>query len=60
MKGKTVIAVAHRLSTINTMDRLLVMDGGAIIEDGTHQALLDAKGTYAKLWTMQSGGFLPK
>lgn len=60
MVGKTVIAVAHRLSTINHMDRLLVMDGGMIIEDGTHDALLDVGGVYAKLWGMQSGGFLPK
>ncbi|MFK7839584.1 MAG: ABC transporter ATP-binding protein [Bdellovibrionales bacterium] len=60
MTGKTVIAIAHRLSTINTMDRLLVMDKGAIIEDGTHEMLLKDKGVYAKLWTMQSGGFLPK
>jgi len=60
MKGKTVIAVAHRLSTINTMDRLLVMDGGQIIEDGTHDALLKTDGVYARLWGMQSGGFLPK
>ena len=60
MEGKTVIAVAHRLSTINTMDRLLVMDKGKIVEDGTHNELLALKGVYAKLWAMQSGGFLPK
>ena len=58
MRGKTVIAVAHRLSTINTLDRLIVMEDGQIIEDGTHAALLEQGGLYAKLWSMQSGGFL--
>jgi len=58
MRGKTVIAVAHRLSTINTMDRLLVMDQEKIVEDGTHDELLKINGTYARLWGMQSGGFL--
>jgi ATP-binding cassette subfamily B multidrug efflux pump len=58
MKGKTVIAIAHRLSTIAEMDRLIVMDEGRIIEQGTHAALLEKGGLYAKLWTRQSGGFL--
>lgn len=58
MKGKTVIAVAHRLSTINHLDRLLVMQDGQIIEDGQHDDLLKSDGLYSKLWTMQSGGFL--
>ncbi|MFO1171078.1 MAG: ABC transporter ATP-binding protein [Hyphomicrobiaceae bacterium] len=58
MEGKTVIAIAHRLSTIATMDRLVIMDDGAIIEQGTHQALLQRGGVYADLWTRQSGGFL--
>ncbi len=60
MQHKTVIAVAHRLSTISHLDRLLVMQGGAIIEDGAHDDLLSQGGLYAKLWAMQSGGFLPK
>ncbi len=60
MQGKTVIAVAHRLSTINRFDRLLVMDDGAIIEDGTHAELTTLDGVYNKLWALQSGGFLPK
>jgi ATP-binding cassette subfamily B protein len=58
MEGKTVIAVAHRLSTIAAMDRLVIMDKGAVVEDGTHRALLDKGGLYASLWQRQSGGFL--
>lgn len=58
MEGKTVIAVAHRLSTIAAMDRLLVMDKGRIVEQGTHKQLLRKNGLYAKLWSRQSGGFL--
>ncbi len=58
MDGKTVIAVAHRLSTLRQMDRIIVMSEGKIIEDGTHDDLIDAGGHYAKLWKMQSGGFL--
>ncbi len=58
MQGKTVIAIAHRLSTIAHLDRLLVVEDGYIIEDGTHSELLEHKGVYARLWSMQSGGFL--
>ncbi|CTQ60100.1 ABC transporter ATP-binding protein [Roseibium album] len=58
MKGKTVIAIAHRLSTIAAMDRLIVMDQGRIIEEGSHQELLEKNGLYAQLWQHQSGGFL--
>jgi ATP-binding cassette, subfamily B, multidrug efflux pump len=59
MEGKTVIAVAHRLSTIAAMDRLVVMDRGKIVEEGSHQDLLKKKnGLYASLWKRQSGGFL--
>jgi ATP-binding cassette subfamily B multidrug efflux pump len=59
MEGKTVIAVAHRLSTIAAMDRLVVMDKGRIVEEGTHAELLKKKkGIYASLWARQSGGFL--
>lgn len=58
MEGKTVIAIAHRLSTIAAMDRLVVVDNGKIIEQGTHQELLEQDGLYAKLWQRQSGGFL--
>ncbi|MBR6663811.1 MAG: ABC transporter ATP-binding protein [Alphaproteobacteria bacterium] len=58
MKGKTVIAVAHRLSTLKEMDRILVFDNGKIIEEGNHDELLNKQGKYAKLFKMQSGGFL--
>ena len=59
MENKTVIAIAHRLSTLRQMDRILVMEHGKIIEDGTHEELIaKPNGHYAKLWTMQSGGFL--
>ena len=58
MSGKTVIAIAHRLSTIAAMDRLIVMDRGAIVEEGTHRSLLADGGLYASLWARQSGGFI--
>ena len=59
MQGKTVIAVAHRLSTIAAMDRLVVMDKGRIVEEGTHSELVKKRGgIYAALWARQSGGFL--
>jgi ATP-binding cassette, subfamily B, multidrug efflux pump len=57
MEGRTVIAIAHRLSTICSMDRLIVLDRGRIVEEGTHEALLAARGHYAALWRRQSGGF---
>ncbi|HEY8873388.1 MAG TPA: ABC transporter ATP-binding protein [Stellaceae bacterium] len=58
MEGRTVIAIAHRLSTICRMDRLIVLDRGRIVEEGTHESLLAARGAYASLWRRQSGGFL--
>jgi ATP-binding cassette subfamily B protein len=60
MGKKTVIAIAHRLSTIAHLDRILVFDQGQIVEDGTHQQLLDKQGFYYRLWTMQAGGFMPE
>jgi ATP-binding cassette subfamily B multidrug efflux pump len=58
MEGKTVVAIAHRLSTIAAMDRLIVLEQGRIVEEGSHAALLERNGLYAKLWAHQSGGFL--
>ncbi|WP_299661335.1 ABC transporter ATP-binding protein [uncultured Ruegeria sp.] len=58
MQGKSVIAIAHRLSTIAQMDRILVMDGGRIVEQGGHSDLLAQGGLYAQFWARQSGGFL--
>jgi ATP-binding cassette subfamily B multidrug efflux pump len=55
-----VIAIAHRLSTIAAMDRLIIMDEGHIVEEGSHNALLERGGLYAELWARQSGGFLAK
>lgn len=59
MEDKTVIAIAHRLSTIKEMDRIIVMEGGKIVEDGPHDALVAKEGgLYARLWTHQAGGFI--
>ena len=58
MEGKTVLAIAHRLSTLTAMDRIIVMDKGQIVEVGTHEALLAQEGLYARYWHRQSGGFL--
>lgn len=58
MKNRTSIVIAHRLSTIAKLDRIIVLDDGKIVEDGTHTELLQKKGTYAKLWEHQSGGFI--
>ena len=58
MRGKTVLAIAHRLSTLSKMDRIIVMDQGHIVETGTHQALLEQGGLYHRYWKRQSGGFI--
>ncbi len=58
MDGKTVLAIAHRLSTLTEMDRIVVMDAGRIVEDGSHSELLARGGLYAQYWNLQSGGFI--
>lgn len=58
MQGKTTLIIAHRLSTLLYMDRILVFDKGRIVEDGTHQELLARDGLYKTLWNSQVGGFL--
>jgi ATP-binding cassette subfamily B protein len=58
MKDKTAIVIAHRLSTVQKMDRIIVLDQGKIVEDGPHEELLQNNSVYAKLWKHQTGGFL--
>ncbi len=60
IKGRTAIVIAHRLSTLANMTRILVFDKGQIIEDGSHEQLLQQDGRYAHMWRMQSGDFLPE
>lgn len=58
MQNKTSLVIAHRLSTLLHMDRILVFDKGSIVEDGTHEELLKRGGLYKQLWEAQVGGFL--
>ncbi|OCP37525.1 ABC transporter ATP-binding protein [Ensifer sp. LC163] len=58
MAGKTVIAIAHRLSTLTEMDRLVILEAGRIVETGSHAELVAKGGLYADLWSRQSGGFI--
>jgi ATP-binding cassette subfamily B protein len=60
MKGRTSIVVAHRLSTVASLDRIIVLKNGKIVEQGTHQELLDKHGAYSRLWSRQSGVFAEK
>ncbi|HFD10866.1 MAG TPA: ABC transporter ATP-binding protein, partial [Crenotrichaceae bacterium] len=60
MQDKTVVVIAHRLSTLAHLDRILVFDDGQLVEDGNHQKLLSLEGYYARMWSMQAGGFLPE
>jgi ATP-binding cassette subfamily B protein len=54
-KGRTTIVIAHRLSTVRHADRIVVLDQGAIAEDGAHETLIQQDGIYAKLWAVQTG-----
>ena len=58
MEGKTVLAIAHRLSTLIKMDKIIVMDKGKIVEVGSHEVLVENNGLYARYWRRQSGGFI--
>ncbi len=60
MQNRTTIVIAHRLSTLSHMDRILVFDQGKIVEEGAHTALMSKRGLYARMWNMQVGGFLPE
>jgi ATP-binding cassette subfamily B protein len=60
MCNRTTIVIAHRLSTLSRMDRILVFDKGKIVEEGTHVILMSKGGLYARMWNMQVGGFLPE
>lgn len=59
MQNRTTLVIAHRLSTLSRMDRILVFEEGKIVEEGSHKMLMDKKGLYFKMWSMQVGGFLP-
>jgi ATP-binding cassette, subfamily B, bacterial len=58
MEGRTAIVIAHRLSTVQKMDRIIVLEEGKIVEQGSHKELIRQNSTYAGLWRHQSGGFL--
>ncbi|KTD71152.1 MULTISPECIES: ABC transporter ATP-binding protein [Legionella] len=60
MQSRTTIVVAHRLSTLSEMDRILVFEKGRIIEDGSHEELIKIQSHYSRMWKMQAGGFLPE
>ena len=58
MKGRTCIVVAHRLSTVASLDRIVVLEQGRLVEDGPHAQLIEAGGEYAQLWGRQTGAYL--
>ena len=53
--GRTAIIIAHRLSTIRNAERIIVLENGRIIEDGDHEELVAKRGTYARMWAVQTG-----
>jgi ATP-binding cassette subfamily B protein len=59
MQQRTVVAVAHRLSTLAQFDRVLVLQEGRIVEDGSPAELRQQQGLFSSLWRMQAGGFAP-
>lgn len=60
MQNRTTIVIAHRLSTLSKLDRILVFDQGKIVEEGSHTDLMRKDGHYSRMWKMQAGGFLPE
>jgi ATP-binding cassette, subfamily B, bacterial len=56
--GRAVVVVSHRFSTVASADRIYVLDGGRIVEHGTHDALLTAGGTYARLFNLQASSYI--
>jgi len=58
MRNKTTLVVAHRLSTVQKMDRIIVIENGVIVESGSHKELLAKQGQYAKFWEQQTDGFI--
>jgi len=60
MENRTTLVIAHRLSTLSKMNRILVFNKGKIVEQGSHEELLSSGGHYARMWQMQAGGFLPE
>lgn len=57
-RGRTTVAIAHRLSTLRNMDKIVVLNNGVVVEYGTHNQLLRRRGEYWRLWNLQSGGFI--
>ncbi|MBO7664289.1 ATP-binding cassette domain-containing protein, partial [Candidatus Saccharibacteria bacterium] len=60
MKNRTAIVIAHRLSTVASLDRIVVLEDGEIVEQGSHHELIKKHGSYFKLWSRQSGAFIDK